>query len=175
MVDIVGTHRLSEFNEEAMCSFPEPELSEIRQAIATVPESVLLESDSGDEVTEFDNIVAQNLSQYSTEGSGECRLWAEDGFQHSVDLYHKQKRIAIELEKSEKKYAWKDLVKFGRGGSTYDSDRKKVEYGCLVVPDYYLSKKRPVFSGTRKILKFIEPMLDVHEIVVIGFHDPSVT
>lgn len=175
MVEIVGTHSLSEFRDDTNCSFPETELLEIQQAIEAVPESVISESDSGKEVTEFDDIVGQNLPQYSTEGSGECKLWAEDGFHHKVDLYHKQNRIAIELEKSEKKYAWKDIVKFGRGGSTYDSNKKKIEYGCLVVPDYYLSKRRPVFSGTRQILRFMEPMLDVQEIVVIGFHDPRAT
>jgi len=175
MVDIVGTQRLSEFRESATGSFPKSEISKIRRAIEDVPESVLLESDRGDEAKEFDDVVARNLPQYSTEGSEECVLWAEDGFGHSVDLYHEQERIAIELEKSEKKYVWKDLVKFGRGGVTYDGDRKKVEYGCLVVPDYYLSKKRPVFSGTRRMLEFIEPMVDVREIVVIGFHDPNAT
>jgi len=175
MVEIIGTHSLSEFREDTNCSFPETELLEIKQAIEAVPESVILESDSGKEVTDFDDIVGQNLPQYSTEGSGDCKLWAEDGFHHMVDLYHKQKRIAIELEKSERKYVWKDLVKFGRGGSTYEGDRKKIEYGCLVVPDYYLSKSRPVFSGTRRMLEFIEPMLDVQGIVVIGFNDPRAT
>lgn len=175
MVDIVGTHSLSEFREDTRCSFPETDFLEIRQAVEAVPESVIRESDSGDEVKEFDELVGQNLPQYSTEGSRECQLWAEEGFGHKVDLYNNQKRIAIELEKSEKKYAWKDFVKFGRGGSTYDGDRNKIEYGCLVVPDYYLSRKRPVFSGTRQMLKFMEPMLDVQEIVVIGFHNPNAT
>lgn len=175
MVKIIGTHQLSEFREDSENIFPEPELSGIQQAIEAVSESVLLESDSGDEVTAFDEVVAQNLPRYSTEGSQECMLWADDDLRHKVDLYHKEKRIAIELEKSEKKYVWKDLVKFGRGGATYDGDRRQIEYGCLIVPDYYLSKRRPVFSGTRQMLKFIEPMLDLHEVVVIGFHDPSVT
>jgi hypothetical protein len=175
MVDIIGTHRLNDFREDSNREFPKAQLSEIKQAVEAVPESVLLESDSGDEATEFDNLVAEHLPEYSTEGSNECVLWAGDGFQHSVDLYHTEERIAIELEKSEKKYVWKDLVKFGRGGCTSNGDRKKVEYGCLVVPDYYLSESRPVFSGTRQTLKFIEPMLDNQGIVIIGFHNPNAT
>jgi hypothetical protein len=172
MVDIVGTHRLSEFREPPHGqSFPEDELSRIQQAIESVPDSAFLNSSSGKEVVTFDEVIAQNLPNYSTEGSEACMLWAEDGFRHSVDLYHPEKRIAIELEKSEAKYVWRDFVKFGRGAHTTKAGRNTIEFGCLVVPEYY--SNRPVFSGTRKMLEFMEPMLDVTEVVVIGFRDPN--
>jgi hypothetical protein len=66
----------------------------------------------------------------------------------------------------------KYLVKFGE--FTDDGD-KKIEYGYLVVPDDYPSNERPGFSRTRQMLKFIEPMLDVQAIVVLGFYNPSAT
>jgi len=172
MVDIVGVHRLSEFRDgEQNQPFPEDELSVIQQAVASVPEEAFLQSQRGEEVQEFDTVIAQNLPQYSVEGTDACSLWATDGFGHSVDLYHPEKRIAIELEKSEKKYVWKDLVKFGRGAHTSVKNRDTIEFGCLVVPEYYAG--RPVFSGTRRMLSFMEPMIDVSEIVVLGFRDPS--
>jgi hypothetical protein len=172
MVEIIGSHRLSEFrdkNEEH--AFPQDELSQIRRAIESVPEDVFLESESGREVIEFDRRVGQSLTKYSLEGSNECSLWEEEGFNHSVDLYHPEKRIAIELEKSERKYVWKDLAKFGRGAHTEVNERKKVEFGCLVVPDYYSGST--VFSGTRKMLRFMEPMLDLNELVILGFSKPA--
>lgn len=147
------------------------ELSQIRQAIESVPEEVFFESESGREVKEFDRRVGQNLPDYSLEGSDGCVLWEEEGFSHSVDLYHPEKRIAVELEKSERKYVWKDLAKFGRGAHIEVDGRKKVEFGCLVVPDYYSGST--VFSGTRKMLRFMEPMLDLDEIIIIGFSKPT--
>jgi len=163
MVEIIGEHRLSEFQdgiEER--AFPPDELSRIRQAIESVPKDVFFESKSGLEVREFDRGIGQSLPEYSLEDSDQCVLWQEDKFSHSVDLYHPEKRIAIELEKSERKYVWKDLAKFGRGAHTEADGRNTVEYGCLVVPDYYSGSA--VFSGTRKMLRFMEPMLDLDEI-----------
>lgn len=172
MVEIIGTHRLSEFrdrNEEL--AFPQDELSQIRQAVESVPEKVFFETKSGQEVKEFDRRVGQNLPKYLLEESDGLALWEEEGFNHSVDLYHPKKRIAIELEKSERKYVWKDLAKFGRGAHTEADGVNKVEFGCLVVPDYYSGST--VFSGTRKMLRFMEPMLDLDEIVIIGFSKPT--
>ena len=172
MVEIIGTHRLSEFRDKNReRAFPQDELSQIRRAVESVPEEVFLESESGREVREFDRRVGQNLSEYSLEGSNECALWEEEGFSHSVDLYHPEKRIAIELEKSERKYVWKDLAKFGRGAHTNVNGRQIVEFGCLVVPDYYSGST--VFSGTRKMLRFMQPMLDLQEIVILGFSKPT--
>jgi len=172
MVEIVGTHRLSKFRDgDGGCEFPQDDLLQIQQAIESVPEKVFFESESGREVREFDRRVGQNLSNYLLEGSDECALWKEEGFYHSVDLYHPEKRIAIELEKSERKYVWKDLTKFGRGAHTETGGRNKVEFGCLVVPDHYSG--RSVFSGTERMLKFMEPMLDLEEIVIIGFSKPT--
>jgi len=172
MVEIVGMHKLSEFREEKPSpSFPKDELSRIQQAVESVPGDIFLDSQLGDEVREFDEVVRQNLPNYSGEGSNECVLWAEEGFGHSVDLYHSEKQIAIELEKSEKKYVWKDLAKFGRGAHPDVRGGEKVKFGCLVVPDYYSGST--VFSGTRSLLKFMEPMLDLDEVVIIGFSKPT--
>ena len=172
MVKIIGTHRLSEFRvKNGKHVFPQDELLQIRRAIESVPKEVFLQSEPGFEVSEFDLCVEQSLPEYSSEGEGECALWEDEGFGHSVDLYHPKKRIAIELEKSERKYVWKDIAKFGRGGHTSTNGGNTIEYGCLVVPDYYSGS--PVFSGTRKILRFMEPMLDLDDIVIIGFNKPN--
>ena len=88
-----------------------------------------------------------------------------------MDLYHPEKRIAIELEKSESKYVWKDLAKFGRGAHTNVNGKQIVEFGCLVVPDYYSGST--VFSGTQKTLRFMQPILDLQEIVILEFSKPT--
>ena len=171
MVEIIGTHRLSEFRDGDLThTFLQDEVPRIRSAIESVPEEVFLDSEHDNEVDEFDSIVGEKLSNYSVEGTGECSLWTDEGFNHRVDLYHREKRIAIELQKSEKKYVWKDLAKFGRGAHTQARGGGKIKYGCLVVPDYYSGKS--VFTGTRKILRFMSPMLDTEEIIIIGFHNP---
>jgi hypothetical protein len=62
-----------------------------------VPDSAFLNSSSGKEVVTFDEVIARNLPDYSTEGSEACMPWAEDGSRHSVDLYHPTKRILTVL------------------------------------------------------------------------------
>jgi len=61
------------------------------------------------EVGGFDAAIADDLSQYEYEGDAaggfnpNCKLWSHQGFNYSVDLYDADARIAIEVEKSERK------------------------------------------------------------------------
>lgn len=47
-----------------------------------------------------------------------CKLWSHQGFNYSVDLYDADARIAIEVEKSERKNVSDDLLKFQKGYRT---------------------------------------------------------
>jgi len=74
-------------------------------------------------------VMADGLPEYEYEGPNEnnpeCQLWRDEFF-HSVDLYHPEKRIAIEVEKSERKYIWKDLATPEAGRRTRADGRNRV-------------------------------------------------
>src|ERR1700733_8034456 len=75
-----------------------------------------------------------------------CRLWRPD-FNHSVDFLHEDKRIAIEVEKTEKKRIVHDVLKLVNGSLTFSP---RVRYGVLVYPRYYKrsSGKESTFAST---------------------------
>lgn len=124
MVEVVDTGFLAQMElEGGPQEFPETELVKIKSAIEQVPATVFEDSAAGDEVNLLDMSMADRLPEYEYEGPYEgnaaCQLWSENGYGYSVDFYHPEHQIAIEVEKSERKYLWKDLVKFSRG----DKDR----------------------------------------------------
>lgn len=106
------------------------------------------------------------------EGKANCKLWKEDGFEHTVDLYHAQERIAIEVEKTERKYIWRDIAKFSRGGKTYTDGTEKIKFGCLVVPVNYRGRHN-LYRAALKQLDFMEPLLFVDDVAVLGYEEPQ--
>jgi len=127
-------------------AFPEDSLASIREAVEAVPTSVFDGSTKHTEVGGFDAAIADKLSQYEYEGDAaggynpNCKLWSHQGFNYSVDLYDGDARIAIEVEKSERKNVSDDLLKFQKGYRTQTDGRPKIEFGCLVVPVNYLGR-----------------------------------
>jgi hypothetical protein len=175
MVEVVESGFLHQIKGEGDSrEFPDTELRNIKSAIKQVSDTAFVDSAHDDEVTILDAVMADRLPEYEYEGPNEnnpeCQLWRDEFF-HSVDLYHPEKRIAIEVEKSERKYIWKDLAKFSRGGKTYKSRREKIEFGCLVVPVNY-SGGGNIFQGAMTILDFMRPMLFVKDVAVIGYREP---
>jgi hypothetical protein len=110
MVRIVKTGLLSNIRgQQTYDVFPDDEFREIRSALSAVPPDLSRETSSGTEIKQLDAAVADGLRGYEHEHDSEngrnsaCKLWMNEGFNHSVDLYHPEKRIAIEIEKSERK------------------------------------------------------------------------
>jgi hypothetical protein len=130
-------------------AFPDEVLASIRAAVEAVPAGVFDGSTKHIEVGGFDAAIADSLPQYEYEGEAaggfnpNCKLWSHLGFNYSVDLYDIDTRIAIEVEKSERKNVSDDLLKFHKGYRTQKDGRPKIEFGCLVVPVNYLGQPLP--------------------------------
>jgi hypothetical protein len=79
--------------------------------MSRAPRAVFLKNDE-----DLDGHVAELLSDYHFEKvttggiNPECKLWSPE-FNHSVDLYHPDERIAIEIEKSQQKRVSDDILK----------------------------------------------------------------
>lgn len=178
MVQVEKTGFLSDIRGQSTYrAFPDDDLQEIQSAIEGVSTEIFRENATGTEIKRFDALVAANLVGYEHEHDSEngrnpvCKLWESDGFDYSVDLYNPEKRIAIEIEKSEIKRVSDDILKFVKGGKTQKDNRKKVEFGCLIVPTNY-GGSRDLFGGSMRTLEFIRSILFVEDIAVIGYTDP---
>jgi len=165
MVSVIGSRALHEYSNNSPGDFPESELSKLRSAIEAVEDSVFLEAESGSEVP-LDEELASHLDSYAPGGKTEHQLW--DNSNHSVDLYNPNAKIAVEIEKTEQKNIWKNLIKFSRG------KEGGIDYGCVVVPDNYSTSRgeRDLFAHAQHALRFTSPLIPINDIVVIGYHDP---
>lgn len=157
-------------------TFPENDFQEIRSAVERVSPEIFHGGSKGIEIRQLDALIAENLRGYEHEHDGNgrnplCKLWENEGFDHSVDLYHPEKRIAIEIEKSERKRVSDDILKFIKGGKTQKANRKKIEFGCLIVPTNYRGSG-DLFRSSMRNLEFIRSILFVEDIAVLGYEDP---
>lgn len=165
MVTVVGVRFLHEYRDDTTPHFPEMELSRLKSAIEAVEDGVFLEAEPNSEVS-FDEELASSLDSYAPGGKTEHQLW--DQSNHSVDLYNPDEKIAVEIEKTEQKNIWKNLVKLARGNSG------GIDYGCVVVPENYSTSRgeRDLFAHAQRALSFANPLIPVDDIAVIGYNDP---
>lgn len=176
MVEVVKEGFLNREIREARTSrsFPEDQYERIRSAVREAPDHVL----ETDRDRDLDQHAAHELSDYHFEQDARsgrnprCKLWAPD-FDHSVDLYNTDERIAIEIEKSQRKRVSDDVLKFIRGGKTHEKKRKKIKFGCLVVPVNWGSSNDDLFNEAMNCMRFIRSVLHVEDIAVIGYRIPS--
>lgn len=166
MVDIEEVAYLHEYQERNPGCFPEKELDKITSAIESVSESVFHETPKRREVP-LDPAIASHLGGYVSGRNTEYRLWSD--FDYSVDIYNPDERIAVEIEKTERKLVWKNLIKFSRGPEQ-DSD-ERVDFGCIVVPVNYPGGGN-VFRHAENALEFTSPLIPVRDVVIIGYRDP---
>ena len=141
------------------------------------PNSVFDSSTKHTEVGGFDAAIADGLSQYEHEGNAaggynpNCKLWSHQGFNYSADLHGADARIAIEVEKSERKNVSDDLLKFQKGYRTQKDSRSKTGFGCLVVPVNYLGRHN-LYQHSLTKLDFMKGVLFIDDVAVIGYRDP---
>ena len=178
MVQIEETGFLSDIRaQKTSREFPDEEFQEIQSALQAVSPEIFRGDTGGNEIKKFDAIIAENLPGYEHEHDSEngrnsvCKLWENEGFNHSVDLYNPAERIAIEIEKSERKRVSDDILKFVKGGKTQKANRQKIEFGCLIVPTNYRGSGN-IFHGSMRTLEFMRCVLFVEDIAVIGYADP---
>ncbi|QSG13487.1 Uncharacterized protein HSBGL_4073 (plasmid) [Halapricum desulfuricans] len=178
MVVVEHVTRLSERRTQTTSeTFPDGALASIRSAVKGVPASVFDGSTKHTEVGGFDATISDSLPQYEYEGDAaggynpNCKLWSHQGFNYSVDLYDADARIAIEVEKSERKNVSDDLLKFQKGYRTQKDGRPKIEFGCLVVPVNYLGRHN-LYQHSLTKLDFMKGVLFIDDVAVIGYRDP---
>lgn len=178
-VEIAVDKRMSDIRSQKKSGvFPEPHRQEIRSAVESIPQSVFFDTPKGREVKEFDRRIAENLSDYEFVDAREvgdnpnCQLWSNRDFDHSVDLYHPEDRIAIEIEKSERKTVSFDILKFIRGGKTQRDGEKKIRFGCMVVPVNYGRSKNNLAHEAVRNLDFMSSVLFVEDVLILGYVDP---
>lgn len=173
MVEVVSKGSLNRDIRETRTSrmFPEREYRRILSAVEDAPNSVLNRSEG------LDRHMADILSDYHFEHDSEsgrnpeCKLWAPE-FDYSVDLYHSDERIAVEVEKSQQKRISDDILKFIKGGKTRRDNRNKIEFGCLVVPVNWGKRDNNLYNETMRYMRFIRSVLHVEDIEVIGYRVP---
>lgn len=178
MVEVAKVGFLSDIrNQDSYEKFPVNEAEKIRKAVEKAPSNIFIDSKGGNEIKKFDEYIANELSNYEFEHSGESgrnpktKLWRNNGFNHSVDLYNKDKRIAVEIEKSERKRVSDDFLKFIKGAKTRDNKRNKIIHGCVIVPVNYRGSGN-IFSHSMNELEFMRSIMFVDDICVIGYIDP---
>jgi hypothetical protein len=178
MVVVEEATRLSERrNQTTSETFPDDSFASIRSAVEDVSESVFEGSRKHTEVGGFDAAIAEGLPQYEYEGDATggynpaCKLWSHLGFDYSVDLYDPDARIAIEIEKSERKNVSDDLLKFQKGYRTQKDGRSKIEFGCVVVPVNYRGSDN-LYRHSLTKLDFMKGVLFIDDVAVIGYRDP---
>ena len=178
MVVVEHVTQLSERRTQTTSeAFPDDALASIRAAVEAVPTSVFDDSTKHTEVGGFDAAIADELHQYEHEGDAtdgynpNCKLWSHLGFNYSVDLYNDTDRIAIEVEKTERKNVSDDLLKFQKGYRTQKECRPKIEFGCLVVPVNYRGSDN-LYQHSLAKLDFMKGVLFIDDVAVIGYRDP---
>ncbi len=178
MVEVIETDTFSNHRTQTKYrEFPQSELSEIVAAVEGVGTSVFVDAKTGHELRAFDDKIAHSLPEYEYEHDSKSgrnsatKIWKDKGFDHSVDLYHTEKRIAVEIEKSERKRVSDDLLKFIKGGQTYRDNRHRIEFGCLIVPTNYRGTDN-IYGGVVTTLDFMRGIMHVEDVAVVGYRDP---
>lgn len=179
MVEIEAVTRLSDRRRQtSSAAFPSDELETIRSAVERVPEAVFEGVVKREELSAFDARIAEHLPEYEYEGeraggyNPACKLWSHLGFEYSVDLYHPDQRVAIEVEKSERKNVSDDLLKFQKGYRTQQDGRPKIGFGCLVVPVNYRGSDN-LYQHSLTKLDFMKGVLFIDDVAVIGYRIPD--
>ncbi|EJN56899.1 hypothetical protein [Halogranum rubrum] len=178
MVIVENVTRLSERRKQhASEAFPNDALETIRSAVEAVPTSVFEGTTKHTEIRAFDASISDGLPRYEFEGRAtggynpNCKLWSHLGFNYSVDLYNADDRIAIEVEKSERKNISDDLLKFQKGYRTQKDGRPKIEFGCLVVPVNYRGSDN-LYQHSLTKLDFMKGILFIDDVAVVGYRIP---
>lgn len=87
---------------------------------------------------------------------------------HRFDIYNWEHKTAIEIEESEVKYVWKDLIKLVIGAR-----RKKVDHAILVCPFEYggqnMKTTVKIYNTAIGISQFMSDLLWTENLAIIGY------
>jgi len=138
-------HTLSEepFNFNINWPFPDDERKALVKAMNTINISTPAEINKLER--ELNEKISSRGYSWDQKNPSICKLWKPD-FKMSVDFYNAEKKIAIEVEKTEVKRILHDFLKLINGAFTFVP---KIRYGVIICPKKYLRKsgKESVFAS----------------------------
>lgn len=149
------------------CFEPRAFDSSIRNLIVSALKTVLKVSD--------ENLDERLLEELKSEDKGfvglEVPIFEEGRFRikrgFMVDIYHPKRKMAVEIEKSEVKNVWKDLIKFSIGNK-----KGLIKYGVLICPKLYSGKGRKVYTKPyNRAIEIYEFMKNLYfgRLLIIGY------
>jgi len=142
-------------------NFPFP--SEEKLVITNAIKNIKIPPKQGEIQKKLESELTKTLKKHgyfsSETGDTECRLWMPE-FQHAVDFYNPDKKIAIEVEKAEIKRIMHDLLKLVNATKTF---RPKIKYGVLIVPNKYFIR-----SGVRNFISTIKQEISFYFSNLLG-------
>jgi hypothetical protein len=104
---------------------------------------------SPEEVPLLEEKLSKKLNKFGyiwdSDNREKCMLWRPD-YGMSVDFYNEEKKIAVEVEKTEVKRIIHDFLKLVNGSLTFVP---KIKYGVIIYPQNYLriSGKKSIFAS----------------------------
>lgn len=139
-------HTLSEepFNFDINWPFPDDERKALVEAMNKIDISTPAEVNKLE--SELNEKISGRWYIWDQKNPSICKLWKPDDFNMSVDFYNAEKKIAIEVEKTEVKRIPRDFLKLINGSFTFVP---KVRYGVIICPQTYRrrSGKESVFAS----------------------------
>lgn len=149
------------------CYEPRAFNSSIRDMIVSALRAVLETSDE-----HLDERLLEELKKRDGGFQGlEVPIFEEPRFRikrgYKVDIYHPKQKIAIEIEKTEVKNVWKDLIKFSLGNR-----KGLIKHGVLIVPKEYKGKREKVhtkpYHRAIEIYEFIKNLY-FGSLLIVGY------
>ena len=179
----VETFSLSDkpFSSSFVISFPFPDHERriLTEAVESIEESVLENQIERprEKVLEGEiskKLVGKGYISASNDPEGQCRLWQPE-YGHEADFYNPEKKISIEVEKTEVKRVVHDVLKLINGSMTFVP---KVRYGVLIIPYRYVrknGKESPFFTIVKREVPFyfqriIPENCNLHDILIMVYH-----
>ena len=161
------------FSKSFVISFPFPaeDRAVLRHALQSISDSAYTEQLEKPKKPIIEERLAKNLRGsgyvWSKRAPDTCQLWRPE-YNHEVDFFNAEKRIGIEVEKTEVKRVVHDVLKLVNGSMTFVP---KIRYGVLVIPQKYKrksGKESAYFSQVRRELPFyFQQIIPDH----CGLHD----
>ncbi len=154
-------HTLGEepFNFDITWPFPIDERNKIVKAVKKI------DINNPSQISKLDEKLNLQLADkgyiWDSISKTDCSLWKPD-FENSVDFYNKEKKIAIEVEKTEVKRIIHDFLKLVNGSLTFVP---KIRYGVIILPDKYKrtsGKVSPFSSRVYREINFYFNQLILH-------------
>jgi len=159
--------------------FPKEERGVLEEEVLSIDDSVIDEQLKQPKHKILEKAIEQKLDSKGyicslNDPGKRCQLWQPD-YGHEADFYNPEKKISIEVEKTEVKRVIHDVLKLVNGSMTFVP---KVRYGVLIIPHRYIRKSgkdAPFFSIVRRELPFyfqkiIPEKCNLHDILIIVYH-----